>query len=379
MDAGRHERPHLLEPVVEVAGADPRRPARRRRRSRATRSRSRVRLGRARARARAPARASCSALVATRAWNDSRPSVPLRTSPSTHSRTASSSSATVGRSCTRRRRRLVGRGAALERRPGEQPEHVPLVLAHPPADRGQLHRAGRPAEVAPRLHDAHHAPLEGAERLPPAQRLEVDRAPRRPPRRPPPAPRGWPRRRPAAASRTARPARRTTRGPPSGRRGGPAPSRGPPAGRRGRRAGCPSRRSPWTTPRLVAPAAGSPRASGTRARRPDAARRGRRAPSRYCATWSDGREPVDGVGGDAVDRRHRRADLRAEPRPRAIAHSSSRSSLRAIVSPVEPLDHHARRCRAPTRRRPPRTPGHRHARVAPRPGAAPPRSPCRSR
>ena len=36
--------------------------------------------------------------------------------------------------------------------------------------------------------------------------------------------------------------------------------------------------------------------------------------SRYCATWSDAREPVDGVGRDAVDRRHRRADLRAEPR-----------------------------------------------------------------
>ena len=99
VDAGRHQRPDLLQPVVELTGSDPRR-----------------QLGVARAVRASAAAPACacesagssatsrsrilSALVATRAWNDSRPSVPLRTSPSTHSRTASSSSAIVGRSCT---------------------------------------------------------------------------------------------------------------------------------------------------------------------------------------------------------------------------------------------------------------------------------------
>ena len=45
-------------------------------------------------------------------------------------------------------------------------------------------------------------------------------------------------RRPAAASRSARPARRTSRGPPAGRRGGPAPSRARPEAVVVRRAGC---------------------------------------------------------------------------------------------------------------------------------------------
>ena len=358
MDAGRDERPHLLEPVVELAGADPRGQlgvARAAERARAARRAPR----RAPARARPPARGSRSALAATRAWNDSRPSVPLRTSPSTHSRTASSSSATVGRSCTRRRRRGVGRGAPLERRPGEQAEQVPLVLAHPPADRGQLHRAGRPAEVAPRLHDADHAPLERAEHLPPAQRLEVDgRAAGRLVGRRQLLPGGHAaggQRRAEAPRPHAEPAEVLHRVAEVGEL--PVEDRPQPVGSDEEVARAGGRRGPRAA--RSAPA-GSPPASGSPSSKAGCGSPSPSSTSRYCADLVRRAEPVDRIGGDAVDRRHRRADLRAEPlagrRPtRRRAGACGRSSRpRAARPPCPALPEHGAVVGRPPRRRPAR-------------------------
>ena len=330
MDAGRDERPHLVEAVVELAGADPRRqlgvvaqPS----------ARSRSACASDSAGSSASSRSSIRrALVATRAWNDSRPSVPLRTSPSTHSRTASSSSAIVGRSCTLVDGAGSVGGAPLERRAGQQAEHVPLVLAHPPTDRGELHRARRAAEVAPRLHDADDAPLERAEHLPPAERLEVDRraAGRLVGRRP--APRGW-RRRPPGSGEPNRHAR--TQNQPRSSIGSPrwASSQSrtacSPSGSTSR---LPSRKSPWTTrgsferrPVRLEPAE-------ARARRPGAARRARRArrgtarPGRLRSGPSTASVGMRWTAAIA-------APTCAPSRARAVAHSSSRRSLRAIVSP----------------------------------------------
>ena len=373
MDAGRHQRPHLLEPVVERAGADPRgqlgvvaQPSERRRSAWAS----------ARPGSRASSRSSIrSALAATRAWNASRPSVPVRTSPSTHSRTASSSSAMVGRSCTRRRRRLAGRGPALERRPGEQAEHVPLVLAHPPADGGQLHRAGRAAQVAPRLHDAHHAPLEGAERLPPAQGVEVDR--------------------PAAGRLVGRrqllpggdPAGRQRRAEPPGPHAEP-----PEVLHRVAEVGelpVEDRPQPVGTDEQVpeaevavhhaaarSAAAGSPPATGSPSSKAGCGSPSASSTSRYWATWSAcaaARRPRrSGCGGPPPSPRRpgRRAGRAPSPTRRRAAACGRSSPPRAARPPCPALPstdavvgrHH---------------PGHGHAAPRPPRGAAPPRSPCR--
>src|SRR2546423_12335109 len=106
-----------------------------------------------------------STFIATRVWNWTRPSVAAITSCSRNSRTASTSSAEVGRSC----------GAGLMApNSWQQPQQVVLLLAHPSSDRRQLDRAGEPAEMGGCLHDAHHTPLERAEHLPPVHRARVD-------------------------------------------------------------------------------------------------------------------------------------------------------------------------------------------------------------
>src|SRR5437899_1082383 len=110
-----------------------------------------------------------STLIATRVWNCTRPSVAVITSRSRNSRTASTRPAASGMSWG---------WVTPSRRPGSQHvEQVPLVLAHSPADRGELDRAHHARRVGGRLLDADDAPLQHAERLPPPQRFTVDRPP----------------------------------------------------------------------------------------------------------------------------------------------------------------------------------------------------------
>ena len=292
-----------------------------------------------------------SALAATRAWNASRPSVPARTSASTHSRTASSSSATVGRSWTaaaRVRRPGPARRAA---RPGSRPS-TSHSFSHTrrPIVASSIERT--PAQVAPRLHDADHAPLERAQRLPPPQRPRSRPARRPLPRRPPTRSSRARPHRPAAANRTATPGRRTTPGPRWGHRRRPAQSRT--AWRpSGPTSTLPRRKSPWTT------------ASGPR--RPVRVQ----PPEGELERGVGLTEPVEHppelrhlVGGveprrrrrwGSVHRGHGRGRLGAEHppgrRPLVVAQQLAGDRLA-----VEPLDDHAGPCRAPIRRRLPRPP-----------------------
>ena len=164
---------------------------------------------------------------------------PGGTSPSSHSRTASASSAADGPSWGAKAPPSPApspAGAVVDRcRAGcrsvrcQEREHVVLVLAGAPADGGELDRAGQPEPVRRRLDDADHAPTKGAVDLPPPGGVGIDGLRRRPPRRRPRARRGHRTRPPAdRRRRSARPARRTSRGPRAGRRGGRAPSRARP-------------------------------------------------------------------------------------------------------------------------------------------------------
>src|SRR3954447_3484121 len=100
-----------------------------------------------------------SALMATRVWNCTRPSVASITSRSRNSRTASTSWLAEGTSC----------GSVTD-----QLQEVPLVLAGSAADGGQLDRADGARQVGKGLSDAHDPPLQRAEDLPPADDLGVD-------------------------------------------------------------------------------------------------------------------------------------------------------------------------------------------------------------
>src|SRR5436309_6319395 len=135
-----------------------------------------------------------STLTATRVWNWIRPSVAASTSRSRNSRTASTRPAADGMSCrsplTRHpdtsgvhTPRIPWAMYSRQKRRGRSPqalrqelEQVPLVLAHAPADGGQLDRAHHAGCVRGGLHDAHDPPLEGPERLPPAERVAIDRS-----------------------------------------------------------------------------------------------------------------------------------------------------------------------------------------------------------
>src|SRR4051812_37409926 len=112
-----------------------------------------------------------STFIATRVWNWTRPSVALMTSRSRNSRTASTSWAAVGTSC--------GSLIPCSFVSCDQPQEAPLVLAAPPADSGQLHRPHGARQVGERLSDAHHAPLQRAQDLPPADDVGVDGPARR--------------------------------------------------------------------------------------------------------------------------------------------------------------------------------------------------------
>ena len=84
------------------------------------------------------------------------------------------------------RLRLAGRAGppGRGRRGGvrvQQQEQVPLLLAHPAADRGQLDRAVRAGQVRPGLVQADDPPAERAEDLPPAQLGQADIGPARGP------------------------------------------------------------------------------------------------------------------------------------------------------------------------------------------------------
>src|SRR5256885_936282 len=99
-----------------------------------------------------------STLIATRVWNCTRPSVAIITSRSRNSRTASTRPAASGMSWGW----VIS--SARSCRPGAQHvEQVPLVLAHPPADGGELDGAHHARRVGGRLHDADDAPLQHAE------------------------------------------------------------------------------------------------------------------------------------------------------------------------------------------------------------------------
>ena len=97
------------------------------------------------------------------------------TSRSRYSRTASTSSMTVGRSCTVSATSLAfsptGRALRCDRRlvpraRVEELEQVPLLLRDPSAERGELNRAHEAVEVRERLHLADDAPLQRPEDLP---------------------------------------------------------------------------------------------------------------------------------------------------------------------------------------------------------------------
>src|SRR4051794_4780383 len=111
-------------------------------------------------------------LMATRVWNWTRPWVAVITSRSRNSRTASTSPAADGMSWGEEAVISSARSSSRVRSCGTGPKHVhevPLVLAHPPADGGQLHRTDHARGVGHGLHDAHDSPLEDAEGLPPPQ------------------------------------------------------------------------------------------------------------------------------------------------------------------------------------------------------------------
>ena len=373
MHAGRHQRADLLEPVVERTGSDPAGQlpvVGAARAGRGGRRGPRVSAG-SRASSRSTIR---SALVATRAWNDRRPSVPDRTSPSTHSRTASTSSGQGRPVVEAPRRGSGGDGArASERSAGEQAEQVPLVLAHATADRGQLHRPRCAAQVAPRLHHADHAPLQAC-RAPPTSAARRGRpAGRRPPRRPststsrvatPPAGSGEPNRHARTQNHP-----RSSSGSPRWASSQSRTARSPSWSTRR----LPRRKSPCTTHGSRPAAAGWPPASGTRARRRGAARRARRGRR---GTAPPGRSS-DSPGTASTGMRWMAASAAptwAPRRSRAVAHSSSRSSFRAIVSPASrSTTIPALPSTAPSSLA--TTPRDGHAVLAPPPAAAP--APCR--
>ena len=281
-----------------------------------------------------------------------------------------------GRARSPRRGSTAG-ARALERRTGEQAEHVPLVLAHPPADGGELHRAGRPAQVAPRLHDADHAPLERAERLPPAQGLEVDR---------PAAGRLVGRRQLLAGGHAAGRQRRAEP---------PRPHAEPaevlhrvaevgqlPVEDRPQAVGADEEVAEAEVavddPRLV-------RARGRFAssqRKPELEGRvGLAEPVEHVAVLRHLIGRARGPATASVGMRWMAAiaaptcapSRGARRRPLVVAQQLAGDRLA-----VEPLDDHARRCRARSRRRPPRHPATGHPDVGRAPAAAPPRWPCRS-
>ena len=385
----RARRPASRRGWPPAAGRGPTRPARappapsRRRRPRtrmaAASAASSVEPEIGQARARAPrrwpgrgaarARPIRSALRATRASKRAPPSPCAITSVSRYSRTASTSSAAVGRP----NGAATGDGAAgpaarsgLGDRGGhaEQDEEVPLALADPPADGGQLDRAAGAAQVGRGLQRADDRPLDRGVDLPPRDPVACRSAS-------PPGGGVAPR-----AGRRGRRTRRPGRGPPkrqAGAQSQPMSSAGSPAWASSqsstpRRPSGPTRRlpmrkSPCTVTRGTAAAGGGPRASARPARAP-----GRTSPSasrkgRGSASGSAGGQPVDGAGVDGVDGGQGPPALggRARPgrRPIRVAQDLAGDGL-----PLEALDDQPvrRRARRASRRPPPRARGRRRRR-----------------
>ena len=166
----------LANPVVELAATGSRLERARRPRCAGRRPRSprsSLKSSRSSRSGSSPARISrattAQTLAATRTLKRCSRGTSGRSSANRYSATESRSSAAVGRSCIRTRHQL---------------EQVPLGLADPAAERGELVAASHAGQVVVGLAGADHCPLDVPERLPVAHPIRGRRARRRPPRRP---------------------------------------------------------------------------------------------------------------------------------------------------------------------------------------------------